>query len=135
MRNDSMQYDLKKFKVLNLDAENCFVTVTLNCVIFSSALVEKLNNPLFVKVLIDEEDRCLAIIKSKLKTPETIDFCSPYGMQTGIRLNNRGFAKKLRTMAGISETVAFRVYGDYLPDYDGFAFDLKKAKIVVQIQG
>lgn len=123
-------YKLDSFRVINLNSGTAFLTVNENSIIFNKSVVLQLNNPRFVTLLIDEENKCIAIKETSQLDENKMEFSRSISSALNVRWNNREFAKYLKSWTNVSMLSSVRVFGEYLPDEKAFVFDFRKAKEV-----
>lgn len=118
-----MFYDLNQFETVDLDSPNYYITVTSNCVIFTKATVEKLGRPEFVRLLINEECKLLAVVPTVSTDLKKIDFYKDGS--SSVRINNRDFARKIQSMNGLAD-FTIKIPGLYQEEDNAFIFDISK---------
>lgn len=107
--------NLESFRPVELGNSACFMTLTLNSIIFSRGLMEKLRRPDFIRVSINEEQRLIIVSRTDGSDPFAVDLTR---MPLRGRVNSRDFVKKLKLLSGFSENDTVKVPGQYIPEND-----------------
>lgn len=118
-------FDLDEFVVVKLDSPGAFATLSLNAVIFNNEVITKMGKPAYVRLLLNEKEKCFAIKATQGFDDDKIEFCKDDSVN--VRINNREFVRKLKLMIGAPEFGAIRVPGIYIESNKAFVFDLNRA--------
>ena len=120
------------FKSFNFDEGVPYVSITKNGVTFNKAVIMKLNYPTNVVLLINAEDKVIAIQKC---TPDVKNSTTFYKENEknilSVRWNARDLLNTLQDITGwdLSKD-SYRVDGVLVAEENAMIFDLKTAKIL-----
>lgn len=120
------------FKSFNFDEGVPYVSITKNGVTFNKAVIMKLNYPANVVLLINAEEKVIAIQKC---TPEAKNSTTFYKENEknilSVRWNARDLLNTLQEITGWNlSTDSYRVDGTLILEENAMLFDLKTAKIL-----
>ena len=121
--------NLEKFKPFNFGEGVPFVSVTLNGLTFNKAVVMKMGFPKFARLLINDEDKMIAV----QATDENEDMAVPFyrihkNKQTSVRWNSRDLLNTISTMMEWNLHMQnFKVEGTFDKSANITVFDLKRA--------
>ena len=118
---------LEGFKEYNMSVGTASVSISENGVGFSKTAVIKMEKPKYVRLLINDETKQIAIQKSK--DNEGIKFYNESKRNIGVRWNNKELLKTISQMMDWDLAgKVFRVDGDYNKEDQALIFDLKNAE-------
>ena len=122
---------LDSFKPRKLIAGSPFISVTRNGISLNKSAVARLDFAEYVRILVDEEARELAIQICDENDPDKESFVKPEKKEETqyVRWNNREFTKQLLNWAPNLELKdnGFKVPGEYLSEEKAFLFVFSKA--------
>lgn len=122
---------LDTFKPKKLVTGSPFMTITENGVSINKSGIDRLEYAEFVKILIDEDGKRVAIQICDVKDPDKVQFVSQgkKGTAQYVRWNNREFVKQLMNWGPTEELKlrGFKVPGKYLIDEKAFLFTFSEA--------
>ena len=123
---------LDNFKPRKLIAGSPYITVSVNNgVSLNKSALFRLDYAEYVKILINEDDKELAIQICDENDPDKEAFVKPDKKESTqyVRWNNREFIKQLADWAPSEELKqsGFKVPGEYLPEEKAFLFIFSKA--------
>lgn len=122
---------LDLFKPRKLVVGSPYLSVTANGVSLNKSAIDRLEYAEFVKILIDEEGKRLAIQISDSDDQDKVPFVNPDKKKEAqyVRWNNREFTKQLLNWAPNLELKenGFKVPGEYLLEEKAFLFVFSKA--------
>lgn len=124
---------LDGFEVYNYSIGTASVTVSENGVAFSKTAVIKMNKCEYVKLLINNNERKIAIQKCQSDDEGAIQFFNPKKKLISVRWNNKELQKTLSNMMGwdIQEGgKAYKIDGIYSYEDNAIIFDLNKNELV-----
>lgn len=119
---------LEGFKQYNMTIGTASVSITENGIAFSKTTIIKMNKVPYVKLLIDEEGKRIAIQKALENDEGAIGFYNNQKI-VSVRWNNKELLKTIAKMMNweLSGNV-YRVDGDYVAEEEAMIFDLKEAE-------
>ena len=122
---------LDSFKPKKLIVGSPFISITLNGVSLNKSAVARLEYAEYVRILIDEDAKELAVQICNENDPNKESFVK-LGKKDEVqyvRWNNREFTKQLINWAPTEEfkKSGFKVAGEYLPEEKAFLFVFSKA--------
>lgn len=120
------------FKSFNFDEGVPYVSITKNGVTFNKAVIMKLNYPTNVVLLINSEDKVIAIKKC---TPDVKNSTTFYKENEknilSVRWNARDLLNTLQDITGWDlSKYSYRVDGVLVAEENAMIFDLKTSKIL-----
>lgn len=118
-------YDLNTFETVRFSSGNAFITLSINSIIFNREVVNGLGRPKFVKLLMNEKEKCIAIKATPGFDDDKIEFVKDND-SINVHWNNREFVRKLKSWANASEKSLLRIHGEYIARENAFVFDFKK---------
>ncbi len=122
---------LDSFKPRKLVVGSPYLSVTANGVSLNKSAIDRLEYAEFVKLLIDEEGKRLAIQISDSDEQDKVPFVNPNKKKEAqyVRWNNREFTKQLLNWAPNPELKdkGFKVPGQYYQDEKAFIFAFEEA--------
>ena len=122
---------LDNFKPRKLIVGSPFISITVNGISLNKSAIAKLEYAEYVRILINEDDKELAIQICDENDPNKESFVKPEKKEETqyVRWNNREFIKQLNYWAPSEELKAagFKVPGEYLPEEKAFLFIFSKA--------
>lgn len=117
---------LEKFKKVNLTAGLPYVSITDNGMTFSKNAVVKMGKPKYVVLLINEDDKMIAIQICDENEESAIQFAKNI-KSINVRINNKDFLNTLsRLMNWELKEEGYRVLGDWYESEQVMIFDLTK---------
>ena len=122
---------LDTFKPKKLVVGSPFMTITENGISINKSGIDRLDYAEFVKILIDEKEKRVAIQICDANDPNKVQFVSQdkKGIAQYVRWNNREFVKQLMSWGPTEEfkLKGFKVPGEYLVDEKAFLFTFSEA--------
>ena len=122
---------LDSFKPRKLVAGSPFISITDNGVSLNKSAVDRLEYAEYVKILVDEDGKRLAIQICESDDADKTPFVNASKGKEAqyVRWNNREFIKQLLSWAPNDELMrnGFKVPGEYLQDDRAFLFIFAKA--------
>lgn len=121
---------LNGFKLYYMAPGGHTITFTKNGLGFSKAVVAKMENPRFVKILFDKPGKRMAIQMCEESDDGATTF-SRTEKPEGMRWNTRDLTATIRNITGwaVDDGQTYRVEGEWLEDQCAFVFDFTKATI------
>jgi len=117
---------LEKFKKVNLTAGLPYVSITDNGMTFSKNAVVKMGKPKYVVLLINEDDKMIAIQICDENEESAIQFAKNT-KSINVRINNKDFLNTLsRLMNWDLKEEGYRVLGEWYESEQVMIFDLTK---------
>ena len=121
---------LENFKKVNLTSGLPYVSITDNGMTFSKNAVIKMGRPKHVILLLNEEDKMIAIQISDGNEEGTIQFARNT-KNINVRINNKDFLNTLsRLMEWDLKKEGYRVLGDWYEKEQVMIFDLTKGILI-----
>ena len=119
---------LDNFKKVNLNSNGPSVSISSYGLTFNKTVVDTMSLPNYVVLLLDEENKRLAIQSSE--NSEDIPFCINKSNRVNARINNKEFARKLfKMMDWDISNGSYRVPGTWYPNEKVYIFDIKDAEL------
>ena len=122
---------LDSFKPRKLVVGSPFISITINGISLNKSAISRLDYAEYVRILIDEEAKELAVQVCDKDDPNKEAFVKPEKGEDAqyVRWNNREFIKQLADWAPSEELKqsGFKVPGEYLPEEKAFLFIFSKA--------
>ena len=125
--------DLSNFKVFDFSEGVPYVSVTNNGLTFNKSVVIKLNYPEYVRLLINESDRQIAIQVCEKKKKKAVQFYKqkPNGVMS-VRWNAKDLINTLSRMCDWNlKQSSYRVNGVLVPEHSLMLFELDEAIALV----
>lgn len=122
---------LDSFVSYNFSAGVPYVSITNNGVTFNKAVVIKLGYPRHVILLINAEEKRIAVQVCDSTTPNAVAFYKEKKSQViSVRWNGRDLLNSIQEITGwnLKNCSGYRVDGTLLQDENAVLFDLKEAK-------
>jgi len=122
----------ENFKTINLTIGLPYISLTNNGVSFSKTAVVKLGSPSHVLLMINEEEKQIAV---KVCEPDDAD-ATPFvrnkkNSTANVRWNNKDFLNTISKMMDWNlQSDGYRVNGEYFSNERAMLFDLKLATII-----
>lgn len=117
----------EKFKKVNLTTGLPYLSITDNGVTFSKSVIVKMGKPSFVELLMNQDDKQIAIRVCKKDEEGAIPFVKN-AKAVNVRWNNRDFLNTLSKMMDWDlKEEGYRVLGDWYDSEQAMLFDLTKA--------
>lgn len=123
--------DLSNFKTFDFQEGAPFLSITNNGVTFNKSVVLKLGKPEFAQLLIDEDDKQLAIRACEQNDDGSNKFYNKNrkGTALAVRWNSKDLLATIERITGWNlKQAGYRVTGKYFPEDKLVLFDLKQAK-------
>lgn len=125
--------DLAKFEAFDFSEGVPYVSITNNGLTFNKSVIMKMNYPSTVKLLIDAEDKQIAIQVCDEGDEKSVQFYKPKANGVlSVRWNARDL---INTIARVTEwnlkETSYRVNGVCVPEYSLMLFDLNEAQIML----
>lgn len=122
---------LDSFKPRKLVVGSPYISITENGVSLNKSTIDRLEYAEYVKILIDEDNRRLAIQVCDSDDPDKTSFVNATKKKDAqyVRWNNREFIKQLLAWAPNEDLKenGFKVPGEYLSEEKAFLFVFSKA--------
>lgn len=121
---------LDSFVSYNFSAGVPYISVTNNGLTFNKAVVIKLDYPQYVVLLIDVENKRIALQACDSTTPNSVSFYKKKKSNViSVRWNGRDLLNTLQEITGWNlKQSSYRADGVFLKDENAILFDLKEAK-------
>lgn len=117
----------EKFKKVNLTTGLPYLSITDNGVTFSKSVIVKMGKPSFVELLMNEDDKQIAVRVCNKDEDGAIQFVKN-AKTVNVRWNNRDFLNTLSKMMDWNlKEEGYRVLGDWYDSEQAMLFDLTKA--------
>lgn len=132
-KGDDTMLDLTKFKTFDFSEGTPYLSITNNGITFNKSVIMKMKYPPYVKLLINEEEKQIAVQACEEDDDKAVQF---YKEKTNGILSVRWNTKDLiNTIARLCDwdlhQASYRVYGILIPDYKLMLFDLNEAITMV----
>lgn len=128
--------ELSGFSVVSFGGSGPQASVTRNGVTFNKSVVDRMANPQFVLLLLDESTKRFAIQKCTQNTPQAMPFVA--AIKPGapsVRWGSKEFLKIIKRLTGWpledKDCKGFKVPGEYQKADNAMIFDLTKAIAIV----
>jgi len=123
---------LSGFKTVNLTIGLPYVSITTNGVTFNKTTIVKLGRPSHVLLMINEEEKQIAIQNCDSENEDATPFLRNEGKSTlSVRWNNKDLLNTIsKLMNWDLKECGYRVDGEYFNDENAMIFDLKSAMIL-----
>ena len=119
------------FTVFNFDEGVPYVSVTKNGVTFNKAVIMKLDYPAHVCLLINNDEKQIAIQACHSNEPNSVKFFKPKKDPRilSVRWNSKDLLNTIESMMHWDlEHIAYRIDGILIKEENAMLFDLKYAK-------
>lgn len=128
-----MVVDLSNFTTFDFSEGVPYISITNNGITFNKSVIMKMKFPEYVKLLINETDKQIAVQVCSENTEKAVQF---YKEKANGVLSVRWNAKDLiNTVARLTKwdlsQISYRVNGVLIPELDLMLFDLKEAITMV----
>lgn len=121
-------FDFSSFKVFDFSEGLPNMSVTNNGVIFSKGVVSKLNKPEFITLMIDYNEKRIAIKACNEHIKTSVPFYKSDSMFQYVRLSSKSLLQEIENLTGWNISMyKYKVIGTLLPDDNAMLFDLKEA--------
>jgi hypothetical protein len=124
--------NLEKFKVFDFNEGTPYASLTANGMTFNKGVVMKLGYPAKVKMLIDEEERLIAIQPCDENDAKGTQFYKKKASGVlSVRWNSRDLINKVSEIGGwdLSQS-SYKINGTLLFEEGAMLFDLKTATLL-----
>lgn len=123
---------LEGFKTFNFNEGVPYVSLTKNGLTFNKSVVMKLDYPEFVLLLINADERKIAIKKCTEDTPNSVSFYKKNEKRFfSVRWNARDLLNTLQDMAGWDlSKESYRIDGNLIKEEGAMLFDFTNAKLL-----
>lgn len=127
----TIMFDLNDFKDITQIKGYPSVSVTANGVTFNSATVVKLGKPAYVRLLINEPAKAIAVVPCEEAAVNAVKFYTDK-KNLSVRLSGRDLRKTLCDLMewNIKDGVGYKIDGDFDKNQNAIFFDLSLAKII-----
>lgn len=106
------------------------MTVTKYGIRFSKATISQLGKPEFVRILINYDDKELAIKATSASDVNKTRFLNPNRKKVEVQWNNSMLKNNLKNLVGWDlNNVSYKVLGKFIPEQNLMFFDLNEAKV------
>lgn len=120
--------DLNNFEKYSLSVGLISITISKTGITFSKTAITRLNKPRYIEILINYDDKEIAILPTDKKTEGAAPFFNPDKKNITARLNYKDLLVTLSSMMEWDLTDgSFKVIGKYDADDNALIFDLKTA--------
>ncbi|OAA83564.1 hypothetical protein [Clostridium ljungdahlii] len=117
----------ENFKRVNLTTGLPYMSITQNGITFSKNVIIKMGRPAYVELLMNDEDKQLAIKVCDEDEEDSIQFVKSK-RTINVRWNNKDFLNTLSRITGWNlEKEGYRVLGDWYDSEKAMLFELSKA--------
>lgn len=123
----------ENFTAFNFNEGAPYITVTKNGAAFNKSVIMKLNYPTHVLLLINAQQKQIAIKVCSSDTPNATKFFNSdkKGNSLFVRWNARDLLNTLKDITGWDYTKAgYKVLGTLIPEENAMLFDLNTAEIL-----
>jgi len=129
----SKMIDLTKFKTFDFSEGVPFVSVTSNGLTFNKSVIMKMNYPPYVKLLINEEDKQIALQACQENDEKAVSFYKEKANGVlSIRWNSKDLIQTVARLCGWDlKNNSYRVPGIMVPDVSLMLFDMTDATEMV----
>lgn len=122
------RFDLSTFKKYYVTSGSPSISITKNGITFSKAAIMKLNRAPFVTLLIDDDQRLMAVRKAEDGEDGSTSFFTSKKKVISVRWNNRELLTTMSQMMDWElEKGGFRVQAEYDKENEALFFDLNEA--------
>ena len=122
---------LEGFKKFEMAVGTSAITITEHGVAFSKACIVRLGKPRYVELLIDYENKQMAIKAATENTEGAFPFYNPQKKIISVRWNNKDLLNEIENLMGWDlHKNGYKANGDYIPDEKATVFDLKSARCI-----
>ena len=123
---------LNGFEVYNYSSGTASLTLSDNGVGFSKTAVQKMGRCEYVKLLINFNEKMVAIQKCDKDDSDSILFFNPKKKIVSVRWSNKDLQKTILSMMGwnLREGMAYKADGVYVPEDNAMIFDLTKSELI-----
>lgn len=123
-----MAFNIENFRKVNLAPGSPSISITRNGITFNKAAIVKLLEPEWVNLLIDEEEKAIAVLACKEDEDKAISFLSKRKKIMSVRWNNKDFLQTLEELMDWDLNIAgYKVNGIFDRNQNVLFFDLKTA--------
>lgn len=124
-----MRYDITRFKTIEPIKGNATISITKNGMTFSQAAIQKLGKPEYIEILIDEEEKILAVIAKNEKSTNSFGFYSPGKKYLSVRIGNKDLKMQISSLMGwdLNNSNGYRIEGEFEKECNGMFFELTEA--------
>lgn len=121
---------LEKFKKVNLTTGLPYMSITDNGITFSKNAVVKMGRPNYVVLLMNDDDKQIAIKVCDKEEESAIQFAKSVKV-INVRWNNKDFLNTLsKLMSWDLKEEGYRVLGEWYDNEQAMLFDLTKATVI-----
>ena len=112
------------FKVYKVTVGVPTISITDTGVSFNKQAIVKLEYANYIRILINKDEKKVAIIATDEVGDDTTAFCLKKDKPNSIRLNYRDLTKTLLALKSTNpELLSFKVEGEFLDEYSALLFD------------
>lgn len=123
--------DFSSFRTIDLAKGPSAITVAKSGISFSQTAVNAIGRPRYVKLMIDDQEKMLAIQVVSEEDKNAIKFYKPNKKIIAVRWNFAELKNTLNTLMNWdTEIHTYRASGTYYLDDKALLFDLKKADVI-----
>lgn len=125
--------DLTKFKAFDFSEGVPYFSITNNGLTFNKSVIMKMNYPAFVKVLINESEKQIAVQSCN----ENDDKATPFYKEKAngvlsVRINSKDLINTIERICDWDlKKISYKVNGVYFPDASLMLFDLTDAVTMI----
>lgn len=125
--------DLTKFKTFDFSEGVPYMSITSNGLTFNKSVIMKMNYPAFVKVLINEDEKQIAV----QSCDENDDKATPFYKEKAngvlsVRMNSKDLTNTIARICDWDlKKLSFKVNGVYYPEASLMLFDLTDAVTMI----
>ncbi|MBE6113955.1 MAG: hypothetical protein E7191_02645 [Erysipelotrichaceae bacterium] len=124
--------DLSTFKTFDFSEGFPYASITNHGITFNKSVIMKLGYPTFVRLLIDDVNKQIAVQVCEENEDKSVSFYKENARSIySVRWNARDLLSTIeRFMDWDLETSSYRVNGVLIPEYSLMLFDLNKATLL-----
>ncbi|MFQ9705957.1 MAG: hypothetical protein ACLRX6_02570 [Limosilactobacillus pontis] len=118
---------LEGFKVITLVGGDIALTISKTGISFSQAAIIQLGKPRYVRLLINEKDKELAVQATDKNDNEKTSFFNPSRKTIAVRWGNKLLRQKIVELMHWNPNYMYKIRGDYLHKDQALLFKLNEA--------
>ena len=120
--------DLSKFKPYTVSPGVATITIGKNGLAFSKTAVIRLGKPEYVELLVNDDDKIIAIRALSEQSETSTNFFRPGKKNIMVRWNYQDLIERITEMMNWdTENKTYKVRGEYYPEDNLLSFSLKDA--------
>lgn len=125
--------DLSNFKTFDFNEGVPYISITSNGITFNKSVIMKMKYPLYVKLLINESEKQIAVQTCNENDEKAVQFYKekPNGVLS-VRWNAKDLINTIERLCDWDlRNVSYRVNGVLVPEFNLMLFDLNEAVTMV----